>query len=337
MRQVGARTRATVFVTEPSRVYGPGCSSVGMHRFALLALAMGSGIVACDSTRPLPPAVFVEPAKLTLEDGQSAKLTAKLRNPKAARTVTWSSSNRAVATVDVAGNVTAIINGTATVVARMTDDTTISATVPVTVTGPAVASVTVTPATAVVHVGFARQIFVQLRSADGRLLRGRTVTWTSPDPTIADVSASGVVRGRAPGGPLTLVASSEGRTGSAQLRVAYAAEVCPFVTTLTVGQRADGTLALGDCEYSLDDSYVDVYEVTLPAAGTIQVDMTSGDLDSYLGLFEAGGVFLAEDDNSGGGRDARIVRQVPAGKYRIWANTVSGSVTGAYSLIVSQR
>jgi hypothetical protein len=307
-----------------------------MHRFALLALAMGSGIVACDSTRPLPPAVFVEPAKLTLEDGQTAKLTAKLRNPKV-RTVIWSSSNRAVATVDVAGNVTAVTNGTTNVVVRMTDDTTISATVPVTVSGPAVATVTVTPATAVVYVGFARQILAQLRSADGRLLRGRTVTWATPDPTIADVSAAGVVRGRAPGGPLTLVASSEGRTGSAQVRVAHAAEVCPFVTTLTFGQRANATLALGDCEYSLDNSYVDVYEITLPAEGTIQVDMTSGDLDSYLGLFEAAGPFLAEDDNSGGGRDARIVRQLPAGKYRVWANTVSGAVTGIYSLVVSQR
>jgi hypothetical protein len=65
--------------------------------------------------------------------------------------------------------------------------------------------------------------------------------------------------------------------------------------------------------------------------------MTSGDLDSYLGLFEAGGVFLAEDDNSGGGQNARIVRQLPAGKYRIWANTIAGSTTGAYSLTVAQR
>ena len=307
-----------------------------MHRFALLALTIGSGLEACDSTRPLPPAVFVEPATLTLEDGQTAKLTAKLRNPKT-RTVTWSSSNSAVATVDVAGNVTGITNGTAGVVVRMTDDTTISTTVPVTVSGPAVATVTVTPATPIVYVGFARQLFVQLRSANGRLLRGRTVTWTTPDRTVVDVSAAGVLRGRAPGGPLTVVASSEGRTGSTQVRVAYAAEVCPFVTTLAFDQRADGTLALGDCEYSLDDSYVDIYEITLPVPGTIQVDMTSGDLDPYLGLFDAGGAFLAEDDNSGGGRNARIERQVPAGKYRVWANSLSGSVTGTYSLIVSQR
>src|SRR5262249_17480492 len=147
----------------------------------------------------------------------------------------------------------------------------------------------------IVYVGFARQLFVQLRSATGRSIRGRTVTWTTPDARVVDVSAAGIARGRAPGGPLTGVGSSEGRTGGRQVRGRYAAEVCPFVATLALGQRADGTLALGDCEYSFDGSYVDIYEITMPADGTIQVDMTSGDVDSYLGLFEAGGLLLAED------------------------------------------
>jgi hypothetical protein len=279
--------------------------------------------------------VLVEPATLTLEDGQSAKVTARLRNPKGALTVAWVSSNTAVATVDPGGKVTGVTNGTATIVVRTTDDTTISATIPVTVSGPAVATVNVSPPTAVVYVGFARQVVAQLRSADGRLLRGRPITWTTPDAKIADVSGSGIVRGRGPGGPVAVVASSEGRTGTTQIRVAYAAEACPFITALALGQRTDGTLALGDCEFSLDNSYVDVYEILLSAAGTIQVDMVSGDVDSYIGLFEAGGLFLAEDDNSGGGRNARLVRQLPAGKYRIWANSISGAETGAYSLVVA--
>lgn len=307
-----------------------------MFRIELLTFVATLATIACESTGPRPPAVLVEPAKLTLEDGQSAKITARLRNPKAL-TVTWVSSNTAVATVDPAGKVTGVTNGTANIVVRMTDDTTVSATVPVTVSGPAVATVSMSPASAVVYVGFARQVVAQLRSADGRLLRGRPIAWTTPDANIADVSGSGIVRGRGPGGPITVVASSEGRSGTAQIRVAYAAEACPFITTLALGQQADGTLALGDCEFSLDNSYVDVYEILLAVPGTIQVDMTSGDVDSYIGLFEAGGVFLAEDDNSGGGRNARLVRQLPAGKYRIWANSIAGAETGAYSLVVAQR
>jgi serine protease Do len=81
---------------------------------------------------------------------------------------------------------------------------------------------------------------------------------------------------------------------------------------------------------------VDVYEITLAAPASIQVDMTSADLDAYIGLFDAVGVFLAEDDNSGGGTNARVLRQLEPGKYRVWANT-TGTAAGGYSLTVVQR
>jgi hypothetical protein len=305
-------------------------------RWAILAVATTCLVAACDSTKPLPAAVFVQPARLTIEDGQSAKLTATLRNPRS-RTVTWTSSNPAVATVDPTGTVSGVMNGTATVAVRMTDDTTISAAVPVTVSGPAVATVAVVPANAVVFVGTARQITVQLRAADGRTIRSRPVTWTSPDPTIADVTTAGVVRGRAPGGPIALVASSEGHTGSAQIRVAHAAELCPFSTPIALGQRIEARLGFGDCEFSVDNSYVDVYELTLAAPATIAIDMVSAEVNSYLGLFDATGTFLGEDDNSGGSGNAQLVRSLPAGTYRIWANTIAGGIGGAYIIAVSQR
>jgi len=305
-------------------------------RHVLLAAATALVVSGCDSTRPSPPAVLVAPTTLTLEDGQTAKLTATLRNPKS-RTVTWSSSNIAVATVDPTGSVTGVTNGTATITVKMVDDSTITATVPVTVSGPAVATVTVTPAAVTVFVSVTRGLAVRLRASDGRLVSGRSVTWTTPDARVATVSGAGVVRGIAPGGPIPLTATSEGRTATSLVRVAHAAELCPFIIALPVGQRTDGRLALGDCEYSGDESYVDVYEFTLATAATVQIDMASTDLDSYLGLFEPTGVFIAEDDNSGGGRNAQIVKQLDPGRYRVWANTIAGAVSGAYSLTVTPR
>jgi hypothetical protein len=280
--------------------------------------------------------VFLEPTSLTLEDGQTAKISAKLRNPKA-RTVRWSSSNPAVATVDAAGNVTGVINGTATITAKMTDDSTVTSTVPVTVSGPPVGTVTLNPATATVYVGLALRFTPQLRTLDGRVIRGRTVTWSTADAAIADVSAQGTVRGRAPGGPIAIVASSEGRSDTSLVRVAHIAELCPFVAQLTLGQRVEGRLTLGDCEFSLDDSYVDVYEITIQTQATLQIDMISSEIDSYIGFFNGNGVFLAEDDNSGGDRNSRLVTApLDPGKYRIWANS-AGATVGAYALTVTQR
>ena len=295
-----------------------------------------AAVVACDSTAPSPPAVFLEPASLTLEDGQTAKISAKLRNPKT-RTVRWSSSNPAVATVDAAGNVTGVMNGTADITAKMTDDSTVTATVPVTVSGPPVGTITVNPAAATVYVGLAFRFTPQLRTLDGRIIRGRPVAWATADAAIADVSAQGIVRGRGPGGPIAIVASSEGRSATSLVRVAHLAELCPFVAQLQLGQRVEGRLTLGDCEFSLDDSYVDVYEITLPTQSTLQIDMTSSEIDSYLGFFSGAGVFLAEDDNSGGDRNARLVTTpLDPGKYRIWANS-AGATVGGYSLTVTQR
>ena len=306
-------------------------------RQAVLLVTASLGSSACDSTKPLPPAVFVTPASLTLEDGQSAKITATLRNPKS-RAVRWSTSNASVATVDLVGNVAALANGSAVITVRMADDTTIQNSVPVTVTGPAVGSVIVLPANATLYVnGLSLRLSVGLRAADGRVIRGRALTYASPDVNVADVTTTGIVRGRAPGGPIHVAVSAEGQTGISRIRVAHAAELCPEITPLAFGQRVNGVLALGDCEFSLDNSYVDVYEITLPTAATIQIDMTSDDVDSYIGFFESNGVFIGEDDNSGGGRNARVVKQLNAGKYRIWANTITGGVTGAYSIVVTQR
>jgi alpha-amylase len=179
----------------------------------LFAAALSLTAIGCDAFRPLPPAVFVSPATLTVEDGQSAKLTARLRNPRS-RTVTWSSSNTAVATIDAAGTVKGVTNGSTIVTVRMSDDTSVKAMVPVKVVGPAIATIAIAPTKATVYVSLGLRLSAQLRAADGRVIRGRAVAWTSPDAGIAEVSGQGVVRGRAPGGPIAVTATAEGRTRS---------------------------------------------------------------------------------------------------------------------------
>ena len=79
--------------------------------------------------------VTVTPTSLDLYKGSSADLVAKVTPLTATdRTVTWSSSNNAVATVDQNGHVTAVAAGTATITAASNGDNTKKATCAVTVT-----------------------------------------------------------------------------------------------------------------------------------------------------------------------------------------------------------
>ena len=83
-----------------------------------------------------------------------------------------------------------------------------------------------------------------------------------------------------------------------------------------------------------------VYQVKLAAGKTYVIDMVSPDpkaLDPYLRLTDASGKKLAEDDDSGGGLNARIVyRAAQAGTYRIHATSFNQGA-GAFTLTVREQ
>ncbi len=72
------------------------------------------------------------------------------------------------------------------------------------------------------------------------------------------------------------------------------------------------------------------------AAITARIDMTSDALDAYLVLQDSTGRFLQHDDNSGGGRNARIVRDLAAGaQYRLVARSFTDTAA-AYTIRVGR-
>src|SRR5207247_1511454 len=97
-------------------------------------------------------------------------------NPLSGRTVSWASSNTAVATVTASGLVTGKAAGTATITATSEGKSGASA---ITVTPVPVASVTVTPASASIQTGQTVQLTATPKDANGNPLTGRTVTWAS--------------------------------------------------------------------------------------------------------------------------------------------------------------
>jgi len=165
--------------------------------------------------------VEVSPISTTLGIGATTQLSATLRdaanNILTGRTVTWTSANSAIVSVGAAtGIVTGVAVGGPVAITAMSEG--ISGSSEVTVAA-AVASVTVVPGTASLQVGQTIQLTAVPRDVNNNPLTDRPVTWSSTNSAIASVSPSGLVTGVSSGGPISILATSDEKSGSAQVTV----------------------------------------------------------------------------------------------------------------------
>ena len=189
----------------------------------------GSATIAITAAPAVPVAsVSVALASSSLNPGQTTQATATVRdannNVLTGRSINWSSSNQAIATVSASGLVTAVAAGTAQITAT---SETKSGSATLTVAAPApvpVASVSVSLAASSRNPGQTTQATATLRDANNNVLTGRTIVWTSDNPGVATVSASGLVTAIAVG-TATIMASCEGQSGTGTLTVTAAAPV----------------------------------------------------------------------------------------------------------------
>lgn len=145
------------------------------------------------------------------------------------RSIVWASSAPQVATIDGSGTVTGIDAGTATVTGTC-EGKTASATVAVTLVS--VASVAVSPGSATLTVGQTASLSAVATDANGNVLSGRTITWSSENAAVATVSSLGLVTATG-AGTTTITATADGRSGVAQI-VATAVIPPPPVASVTV-------------------------------------------------------------------------------------------------------
>jgi uncharacterized protein YjdB len=187
-----------------------------------------TGSASITVTQQAVATIEVTPDPATVAVQQTIQLTATLKagdgTELSGRAVTWETSNGAVATVSQSGLVTGVTTGTATITARSEGKSGTSA-LTVTQTQLPVATVEVTSANDNhVAVNATLQFTATLKAANGTVLTGRSVTWTSSTQAVATVNASGLARGVAPG-TATITATSEGKSGSASLTVTPVAGV----------------------------------------------------------------------------------------------------------------
>lgn len=145
-------------------------------------------------------------ADLTLARGAKAKVTVTVTPADAYNTrVSWSSSNKKVATVSAKGVITARSVGSATVTCRSTDGSELFAVCEVTVTEP-VTDIILNKTSASVRVGKS----VTLKPTVVPSGAARKVTWSVDRPEIASVSKSGKVRGLKKGTCVVTCESTDG-------------------------------------------------------------------------------------------------------------------------------
>ena len=206
--------------------------------------------------------VFVTPSSLALAAGQTAQLVATTYDvngdPIAGRNANFSTSDANVATVSNTGLVTTIAPGTAEIAVNAEGR---KATVPVSVSAAssasavAVASVSVTLSVPTLVAGASAQANATLKDANGNVLTGRSIVWTTSDNAVATVDGTGMVSALH-SGSVTITATADGKSGSLALVVAAPAVTLASVETVTlsvassiaVGQTAQSTVTLKDAQ-----------------------------------------------------------------------------------------
>ena len=170
----------------------------------------GSGVKAAFKVKIKQPVTQVKLSKTqaAVLKGKTLKLTATVA-PKTAnlRTVTWTSSNKKIATVTADGVVKGIAKGTVTITAKAKDGSGVKATCKIAVRQP-VTKLTISKTSVTVKKGKSVTLKV---TATPDSAYNKAVTWTSSNMKVATVTAKGVVKGVGKG---TAVITATAKDGS---------------------------------------------------------------------------------------------------------------------------
>ena len=176
--------------------------------------------------------------------GEALQLTATVLPENATdKTVTWTSSNTAVATVSNTGLVTAVSSGTATITATTNDGSNKSATCTVTVDIPVPAtsiSLSQTAAT-LTSQGETLQLTATVLPEDAT---DKSVTWTSSNTSVATVSNTGLVTAVSSGTATITATTNDGSNKSATCTVTV--DIPVPATSISLSQTAATLTSQGE-------------------------------------------------------------------------------------------
>ena len=191
---------------------------------------------------PVPvAAVVMAPATGSLEAGATIQLSATLRDPQGktitGRSVAWSSTEPAVASVSAQGLVAAATPGTARITATCEGK---SGTAAISVTPASVALIEIAPSVLGLTVGRTDRLTIVVKDSRGHTLTGRAIEFSSRQPKVASVKSSGEVSALS-AGSTEIVATVEGKTATARVNVievqVASVQVTPNSTAIKIGEK----------------------------------------------------------------------------------------------------
>jgi uncharacterized protein YjdB len=184
--------------------------------------------------------VVITPSTATVAVGANVTLTAEVLDA-AGKTLTgikvvWASADPSIATVSSSGVVTGVATGVVHIAASAVGKNAIAE---VTVNPTPVASVRLTPPNQNLLVGQTVQLGAETLDADGNVLTGRPVEFTSSNAAVATVSNTGLVTALVPGSAI-ITAASEGKSAPSSITVSSvpvaSVAVTPTGSQIVVGQ-----------------------------------------------------------------------------------------------------
>ncbi|MCY3555674.1 MAG: Ig-like domain-containing protein [Gemmatimonadetes bacterium] len=265
-----------------------------------------SGTSNITVAEPVPTRIAVTPSSHTLEEiGETVQLRATVRdqrnNAMSGQTITWSSGDEAVATVDGNGLVTAVSDGMAEITAKSGN---LSANATITVASPVPTTVTIEPAAHTFEaIGDTLQLAAVVLDQRENAMMDVTVTWSSGDEAVATVDENGLVTA-VDNGMAEITAEAGDAMGTAAITVSQvpaniSIEVDAEATTLTeIGQTLQLMVSVSDANeepisepsvtwMSSDEAVVTVDEDGLVEAvgnGMADVMAASGDVSDMVSI-----------------------------------------------------
>ncbi|MDE0131930.1 MAG: PPC domain-containing protein [bacterium] len=114
---------------------------------------------------------------------------------------------------------------------------------------------------------------------------------------------------------------------------------CEVTDLGTLGEEplgATGRWTTEDCDSRFRaGSDAHTYRFEVATAGRVRIEVTSAEADPHLYLLAEDGTRIADNDDGGGGTDARVERDLLSGTYMIEATTVGGRSRGPADFAIS--